>query len=179
MDLIRLALDQGAYKAEILHQEQVVLSPDFRPICESNGCGNYGKTYMCPPAIGAIETLMEQVRQRDTILFYQTVGQLEDSFDYEGMMEAGSRHGEVCQKIHGLLRSKLKNYLHIAGGGCQLCETCAKAENQPCRYPQQALGSMSAYGVDVYNTCRNTTMKYINGPDTVTYFGMVLYSEEI
>ena len=37
---------------------------------------------------------------------------------------------------------------------------------------------MEAYGIDVYNTTKNTELKYINGQDTVTYFGMVLFEEE-
>ena len=36
---------------------------------------------------------------------------------------------------------------------------------------------MEACGVDVYNTTRETPLKYINGQNTVTYFGMVLFRE--
>jgi len=179
MDLLQLALDCGAYKADYLTQNQVVLSAAFRPICENNSCGQYGKTYMCPPAVGVITDLMDQVRQYDRAMLYQTVGQLEDSFDYEGMMEAGIYHIDVCQRIQNALQRDERKLLHIAGGGCHLCSRCAIQDDQPCRYPEQALGSMSAYGVDVYSTCRNTTLHYINGQNTVTYFGMVLFSEYI
>ena len=36
---------------------------------------------------------------------------------------------------------------------------------------------MEAAGVDVYNTTRDTPLKYINGQNTVTYFGLVLFDE--
>ena len=45
-ELIRLALENGADKAQIIAQQQIVMSPVFREICESNGCGNYGKCWM-------------------------------------------------------------------------------------------------------------------------------------
>ena len=34
---------------------------------------------------------------------------------------------------------------------------------------------MEGYGIDVYNTCKPTALKYINGQNTVTYFGIVLF----
>jgi hypothetical protein len=36
---------------------------------------------------------------------------------------------------------------------------------------------LEGYGVDVYKTTMGTDLKYINGADTGTYFGMVLLSE--
>ena len=130
---------------------------------------------MCPPDIGPVEVLMDKVRGYDRALLYQTVAQLEDSFDFEGMTEGGKQHAQVSQAIHKELPSRLQEFLHLAGGGCLLCERCAKEENLPCRYPERALGSLSAYGVDVYNTTLSTSLKYINGQNTVTYFGMILF----
>jgi hypothetical protein len=43
--------------------------------------------------------------------------------------------------------------------------------------PQKALSSLEAYGVDVYQTTQNTGLKYVNGPDTVTFFGMILFHD--
>lgn len=175
MDLVQLALDCGATKAEYLRGDQIVLSEEFRRICEGNGCGNYNRCYMCPPDIGPIKELMEKVRKYDHAVLYQTVSPLEDSFDFEGMMEAGHQHALLSQRIQNGLQDG--NVLHLSSGGCHLCETCAKQENLPCRKPDQALASLEGYGIDVYNTSQATGLKYINGPDTVTYFGILLYEE--
>ena len=59
-ELIRLALENGADKAQVIAQQQIVMSPVFREICESNGCGNYGKCWMCPPDAGDIDALMNE-----------------------------------------------------------------------------------------------------------------------
>ena len=37
---------------------------------------------------------------------------------------------------------------------------------------------MEGAGVDVYNTVKDTPLRYINGQNTVTYFGMVLFGEK-
>lgn len=176
--LIDSALSCGAAKATLLDQQQIVLSNTFRAICESNQCGGYGKCWMCPPYIGAIEELMEKVRSYPRALLYQTIYEIEDSYDIEGMFEAGANHAQVSQRLQKEMASVIgKPFLHLTCGGCHLCPTCAKRSEEPCRFPDKALPSLEGYGVDVYNTTKDTPLKYINGQNTVTYFGMVLFLE--
>jgi len=37
---------------------------------------------------------------------------------------------------------------------------------------------LEGYGVDVYSTTKDTPLAYINGENTVTYFGAVFFAEE-
>lgn len=176
--LIELALNCGATKATIIPQEQIVTSSVFRDICASNGCGLYGKCWMCPPDVGEIDILMAQIRKYSHGLWYQTIRDIEDSFDFEGMTEAGNNHILVSQRIQESISDLLSgSTLHLSCGGCRLCQRCAKMDSKPCRMPEKALSSLEAYGVDVYQTTKDTDLKYINGPDTVTYFGIVLFQE--
>lgn len=177
--LIDLALAEGASKAIIIPRDQVVLSASFRDICATNACGRYGRCYTCPPYVGDIEDLIEIVRQFSRVLVYQTISPLEDSFDYEGMTKAGYYHAKLSQRLIDRLPELLPSgYLHLASGGCRLCDSCQKLEEKPCVYPDMALPSVSGYGIDVYNTVKDTELKYINGPNTVTYFSMVLYNPQ-
>ena len=36
---------------------------------------------------------------------------------------------------------------------------------------------MEGYCIDVYRTAKGTDLKYINGENTVTYFGIMLFKE--
>lgn len=173
------ALEAGAAKATIIPQEQIVLSGEFYDICKSNTCGNFGRCWMCPPDIGPIDLLMEKVRSYPFALLYQTIGLLEDSFDIEGMQDAARNHARVSQKIQAAVIPLVgQNCFHLSCGGCNLCESCAKKEDKPCCFPDKALIPMEGAGVDVYNTTKDTPLKYINGQNTVTYFGMVLFEEK-
>ena len=58
-EMIEIALDAGALKATVIDIDSIVLNATFRDICKSNGCGMYGRCWMCPPDIGDIEPLME------------------------------------------------------------------------------------------------------------------------
>ena len=174
-ELIDIALDAGATKATVIQVKDIVLSAAFRDICAKNSCGMYGRCWMCPPDIGDIEPLMAQVRSYRHGLLYQTISNIEDSFDIEGMQEAGKNHVWLSQRIEAFMMPVLEKHLHLTCGGCRLCDRCAKLDGLPCRKPEQALSSMEGYGIDVYNTCKPTELKYINGQNTVTYFGIVLF----
>ena len=49
-EMIEIALDAGALKATVIDTDSIVLNATFRDICKSNGCGMYGRCWMCPPA---------------------------------------------------------------------------------------------------------------------------------
>ncbi len=176
--LTLLSVEAGAFKSNIISAKNIEMNRSFRDVCATNACGMYGKCYMCPPDIGDIEALMSEIKKYDYALVYQTVTELEDSFDFEGMMEAKKKFYSLAQKIRKVFFDmNILNTLHLGAGGCGVCQKCAKVDNEPCRFPEKALSSLEAYGVNVSATVKNTKMKYINGADTVTYFGMVLFKE--
>ena len=173
--LIRLAIEAGAKKAAIIRTEDIVLSSVFRDICAGNTCGKYGRCWMCPPDIGEIDALMARLKGYEQGLLYQTIYAIEDSFDIEGMGEAAVRHARVSQAVNDAVKPLLPGNLHLSCGGCNLCERCAKLDDQPCRMPEKALPPMEGYGIDVYQTVRPTGLRYTNGQNTVTFFGIVLF----
>ena len=176
--LIQSAFAAGASKAALIGAEQIVYSESFREICRNNQCGCYGKCWVCPPEIGQIGDLIARAKAYPRGLLYQTIGTLEDSFDVEGMFAAGAAHAQVSCRLQQALPKLLRQpFLHLGCGGCHLCETCAKRTGEPCRHPEYALPAMEGYGIDVYNTTCTTPLNYINGTNTVTYFGLVLFTE--
>ena len=174
-ELIALALQSGAKKAAVIDVQDIVLSASFRDICAGNACGKYGRCWMCPPDIGEIDALMAELRTYEHGLLYQTIYEIEDSFDIEGMGEASRSHAKVSQRVNDAVKPLLGNCLHLSCGGCNLCERCAKMDGLPCRMPDKTLPPMEGYGIDVYNTCKPTALKYVNGQNTVTFFGIVLF----
>lgn len=168
------ALLLGAYRAEIVKVKEIALDASFRTLCESNACGNYGRNYMCPPDAGDIHALMEEIRSYDQAVIYQTVASLEDSYDFEGMMEAGSRHNRLAQKLWDFTDETFeKGVLHLGAGGCRLCPSCNKIRGIACAHPDRAMASLETYGINVSLLAQLAGMRYINGQNTVTYFGGV------
>ncbi|MBQ8345649.1 MAG: DUF4445 domain-containing protein [Clostridia bacterium] len=167
----------GAYRAEVISVEEILPDRSFRDACASNACGLYGRCYMCPPYVGEIDDLMAELGRYEYALVYQTVTQLEDSYDFEGMVEAKRQLHPLAQGLRTTAQElNLQGALHLGPGGCGLCETCSQASGEPCRFPDLAMSSPEAYGINVSQLAKTAHMKYINGQDTVTYFGMVLFS---
>jgi predicted metal-binding protein len=169
-------LQLGAFRAKVIGASAVETDASFRTLCESNACGLYGKCWTCPPDIGQIDVLMAQLRTYSHVLVYQTVGQLEDSFDFENMIRAGNAHNVLAQSLRSVFKeSGIQTVLHLGAGGCRVCGVCAKRTGEPCRHPDLAMSSLEAYGINVSRLAPAADMKYINGNNTVTYFGAVFF----
>ena len=174
--LSSLALSKGAFRASVIPVESIETDASFRDMCAANVCGNYGRNWMCPPDAGDIHDLMAALRTYSYALVYQTVSELEDSYDFEGMMDAGAAHNRLMVELRrGIDTLALPRVLHLGAGGCRMCEVCAKRTGEACRHPDLAVASLETYGVNVSKLAPAAGMKYINGKDTVTYFGAVLF----
>ena len=93
------------------------------------------------------------------------------------MIEAKKKTYPLAQSLREFFADmNITNACHLGAGGCGVCDTCAKRTNEPCRFPEKAMPSLEAYGVNVSELARSAGMKYINGQNTVTYFGAVLFS---
>ncbi len=98
----------------------------------------------------------------------QTVTQLEDSLDYEGMMEAASRHKSNMNRLYAELRRLYPDMYAMGSGGCNKCEKCTYPD-EPCRFPDMLTYSMEACGLVVSRVCTDNGMKYNHGKDTLAY----------
>ena len=176
LEIINKIKELGVNNVSLIKVKDICLDPVFRKMCASNSCGMYGKNYQCPPHIGEIEKLMNKVSSFTHAIVYQNIYEIEDSYDFEGMMGAGKKHNQMTYILQKYLKQRNDNtkLLLLGAGGCGLCEKCAILTNEPCRHPEYAISSLEAYGINVSKLATTANMKYINGINTVTYFGIVL-----
>lgn len=168
-----LATENGNFA--VVSVDQIRFDPMFRELCQKNTCGFYGACWACPPDAGTIEELMNRAKRYSHALVFQSIHQLEDSFDIEGMHEASVRHNRLVQAVYGAAKAEHPGCLVLGAGACGVCERCSKPDGEPCRFPEKAVVSMEACGIDVAQLAKAAGLKYINGANTVTYFGAVLY----
>ena len=177
MDIVKLCLDMGASKAEEIPIEKFVFTPELRSLCEQNVCGHFGGNYTCPPHVGEVDDLIARLKSFARAVVWQNIYPLEDSFDFEGMMDAKEKHNamtlEIARRVYGEMGRE--NTLVLAAGNCSICENCAVKTDESCRHPDEALAPIEAYGVNVSIIGEISDMKYINGKDTVTYFSGAFY----
>lgn len=165
----------GVYQWGIVDTGDIRFLQEVRGMCEVNTCRQYGKTWACPPAVGTVEECRERIRKYEKMAVFSVKYDLEDSFDYEGMKAGMAHFKEVCRKIDAEIRSKLDKYMILSNEGCDLCRECTHPD-EPCRFPEQAHGSLEGYGILVSGLAGQAGIRYINGKNTVTYFGGLAFN---
>jgi len=177
-NLVKDALELNASHAAIADTSNLEFHVDFRKACEANVCRNYDTNWMGPPAIGPIKDLMIIANQYKQGLLVQTVHQLSSSFDWEGMVAARGVHDKIFRNILDKIRSKYKftNILALNAGCCNFCERCTYLDNEKCRFPDKAVSSVEAYGINVTSLVKSAGIPYYNGKGTVSYVALILFN---
>ena len=175
--LMEIATDAGATDAGFVEVKEIPFRPEFLAACEQNTCGKYGRCWTCPPSVGHIEELIAQAQKYKYMLVFQSIGQLEDSYDIEGMEEAAIAHNALALKLAEKLCGTLGDSIRLGAGACHICPRCTKLDELPCAHPDLAVASLEAYGIAVSELAALSGLKYINGVNTVTYFGGFLFNE--
>lgn len=174
-ELIDAALKRGANAAAVIKVSDIPFRREFRDACAQNTCGRYGACWMCPPDVGDIDEMISRAKGYEHAFIFQYVGELEDSFDIEGMQDAAKTHNDMIQALVSELGGRLGKFIKLGAGACQNCERCARRDDLTCRFPEKAIASLESYGVAVSELAALCGMQYINGQNTVTYFGGFLY----
>ena len=151
----------------------IVFSDEVRGLCEQNMCGNYGKSWTCPPALDSLDTLKSRVAPYPSFLVFNKVYALEDSFDWEGMVSSIKDFQAGIVKLRKAVRVMDPgfDFMVLGAGACSLCESCTYGEGKPCRNPDDAIFSVESFGIDATALMTANGLKYNNGPNTVTYVG--------
>lgn len=173
--LVQQAISAGADKAYVIAVGEIPFDPELRTFCEANRCGKYNRNHACPPSVGPTDEVIAEAKKYSHALVFQTISPLEDSFDYEGMVEAGARHNKLTATLYDEIRQEKPGCFPLSAGGCSVCERCAKMDDLPCRFPEKAISSLEAYCINVSQLAAKCDMKYINGVNTVTYFSAILF----
>ncbi len=155
----------------------IEFEPPLIELCKLNSCGNYGKNYTCPPLVGESEDLIKEAKNYDYAYVFQKVYSIEDSFDIEGMNNARIHFRKLTLAVNDALEKTGQDYKILSAGGCSQCNECGAVTNTSCRFPKTAFASLEAYCINVSKLAGLCDMKYINGQNTVTYFGAVLFNK--
>lgn len=178
-NLVKEVLDLGARNAAIVEVANIPFNADFRKQCEQNACGAYNKNWMCPPAVGPVHDLIKRAIGFKQGLLLQTVHQLEDSYDWEGMLKGQADHEKVFREILEYVKNRdiSAEVLPLSAGPCLHCAKCAYLSGKECYFPDKALSSVEAYGIDVMALLKSCSIPYSNGQNTVSYVGLILFGE--
>ncbi|WP_343029912.1 DUF2284 domain-containing protein [Alkalibaculum sporogenes] len=154
--------------------KDVIFSDEVRMICEKNGCGMYGTSWACPPAVDSIQRCKEQCLHYEHAFMFTTATVVKNSYDIQGWIDARREHEKLTDDVAKIFRSYYNNCLILSTEGCSVCKVCTYPNN-PCRFPNSMYPATESYGILVMQQAQVCNIKYNNGPNTVTYFSMIFF----
>ena len=107
------------------------------------------------------------------LLFSQRF-QLEDSFDFEGMHDGMVQFKQTVDRFADTVKPVISDALILSNEGCGRCKVCTYPD-AACRFPEKLYPSIEGFGFIVSELAQQAGIKYNNGPNTVTFFGAVLF----
>jgi predicted metal-binding protein len=166
----------GVFQYGVVNPRDVEFSEEVRGYCEDNLCHQYGRTWACPPAVGTVDECRKRAQGYDNMLVFTGKYDLEDSYDFEGMMSAMRDFKGIAARLDDEVKPYLSDYIILGNEGCGKCESCTYPDNL-CRFPDKLHASIEGYGIFVSKLAKQAGVAYNNGANTVTYFGALLYDE--
>ena len=170
-DLKAVALECGFSHVGDLDIDTVELRKEARDGC--NNCDMYGKHWTCPPGCGTLEECARRLRRFKKGLILQTTGTMEDSFDFDAIAEINAAHQASFNQFQEVARKKYPGCLIMGDAKCKNCSECTYPD-KPCRFPDEMISKMSAFGMIVSEVCAKNNIKYYYGTGTLTFVGCIL-----
>ena len=163
--------DSGTVKTSALSFHEEV-----RDTCEGNRCRGYNGSWACPPAVGSPEECRARVLGFEKLQLFSKAYLLPDSMDFSAVGSAMRDFKECAWALGRQLRPRLSKLLILSNEGCGRCKACTWPE-EACRFPEELQPSIEGFGFIVSELAKQAGIPYMNGKDTVTFFGAVLYDE--
>ena len=173
--LTKAAAGSGLTQWGMIKTAELRFYPQIRQICEGNSCRGYGRTWACPPAVGTLEECTNRVLQYENMLLFSQKFELEDSFDFESMEHSMKTFKVTVDRFAEAVKEHMDDALILSNEGCGRCKDCTYPD-APCRFPDKLYPSIEGFGFIVSELAQQAGIKYNNGPNTVTFFGAVLYN---
>jgi len=174
MDILKYIEKAEIWQYKVISSAELPFSEEVVRMCRANTCGKYGTCWTCPPGVGELPELEKKIKSFEKACVFSNKYDIEDSFDFEGMMEGGKKARKVLDDILNEMRKNGETFMALGCEGCHLCEKCTYPHS-PCRFPEKAIPSVEACGINVVELAKNTGIKYNNGANTVTYFCVILF----
>ena len=119
--------ESGFFESGYLDIGSLRYNNEVRKICQENMCRNYATSWACPPAIGTLTECKERVDSYDKMLLLSKKYDLEDSFDFEGMIKALKDFKLTVDVFQQKIEIFLSDYMLLSNEGC--------GRRSECTYP--------------------------------------------
>ena len=139
-----------------------------RTLCETNECGDYGRTWACPPGFAGN---LDDYKGRFTKVAIMRRAFDVNVNDRERLTEISRKVQDDVRQAAVLIRGSGIDCKGFADGGCTYCGVCAYPE--PCRFPEMLVPSVSSLGIDMGDFLKSIGEELEFREDRITLYGLL------
>jgi predicted metal-binding protein len=162
----------GAEETGVMPAALLKFDRAYRERCVQNLCGNYNRSWTCPPHCGPPDALEREIMSYSTAVLFMVSGPLRFEVDWKSMMKVAARLNSVCAEISDSLAPALGGGAVFGYGPCRYCESCTFKAKLPCRCPEKRIRSMECACIDVSDALGRCGMKLVFDPDRISFTGL-------
>ena len=162
------------YAYAVFSPEELEFSDRIRWICEHE-CPMYGKTWACPPGVGAVGTCRSRCLGYRNCLMVATVTEVEDIANMEETLATRPAHEEVTNQAGEILRKLGAEPYILSTEACSICERCAILDGEACRYPDRMHPCVESHGINIIPVLERYGLEFQYGQNVVTWCSLLFY----
>ena len=156
--------------------KELEFSQRVRWICERE-CGQYGKSWACPPGVGTVEQCRDHCLRYNRCLVISTVTEVADIGDITETLATRREHEQITDQAAELMRRCGAEPFVLSTESCAICPRCAILDGEPCRFPERMHPCVESQGINVIPVLENNGLEFQYGQNVVTWISMLLYRE--
>ena len=153
---------------------EIEFSERVREICRRE-CPRYGTSWACPPAVGTVEQCRERCARYEGAFVFTTVAEVADIENMQETLATRHGHEEVTEQIREIFRAHGFETMALSGDSCARCRTCTYPDG-PCRHLESLIPCVEGFGIVVPLLAEKAGIAFDNGGNTVTWFGVILFT---
>ena len=146
----------------------------IRWICE-NECPMYGKSWACPPGVGTVGQCKSRCMGYKNCLMISTITEVADIADMEETLATRPEHEAVTNEVLEIMRELGADPYVLSTEACTLCERCAIADGEPCRFPEKMHPCVESHGINVVPMLESRGLEFQFGANVVTWISLLFY----
>ena len=177
MDLNRLEAqltDLPLYFYGYIDPKSLEFSERIRYICTTE-CPMHGKTWACPPAVGAVDACQKRCLQYERCLMIGTVTEVQDITNIQETLATRPPHEEVTNMVRDLFREQGVEPYILSTEACEICDRCAWADGLPCRFPDRMHPCVESHGINLIPTLEENGLEFQYGENIVTWYSLLFF----
>ena len=164
------------YYCDFIDPQALEFTSRVRWICE-NECPMYGKTWACPPGVGAVCDCEKHCKSYKNCLLISTIAEVADIADIEETLSTRPEHEGITNQVADLLRAHGFDPYVLSTEACTYCERCSYLDGKPCRHPELMHPCVESHGINILPIIDDAGLTFQYGENVVTWFSLLFFNE--